>query len=176
MATATTAVASAAIVEAAASEAVPLPSAHLTHDLTEGTKLYASPKKDGGSHVSDSPHPSLVAPADVKLETGLVGQVAVPGTGPPVNERRRQSIQYLDRELEEQGEITEGVHSGSARDLTMAWDNRVETLKIRKHLRGAELIFTNSKGHMLVRDQHLDVACRYLYPVAYIITLAVFYS
>jgi hypothetical protein len=47
---------------------------------------------------------------------------------------------------------------------------------VRKHLRGPELVFTNSHGKMWIRDQHLDVASRYLYPIAYIIVLGVFYG
>ena len=33
-----------------------------------------------------------------------------------------------------------------------------------------------SDGELRIRDQHLDVASRWLFPLAYSITLAVFYS
>ena len=51
-----------------------------------------------------------------------------------------------------------------------------EGAAVRKHLRGAERLFINSHGRLYFRDQHLDVACRYLYPIAYAIVLGVFYS
>jgi hypothetical protein len=40
---------------------------------------------------------------------------------------------------------------------------------------GRRAIFLNRRGELRIYDQTLDIACRYLYPVAYAITLGVFY-
>ena len=45
---------------------------------------------------------------------------------------------------------------------------------IRKHLTGVDKLLVNAKGHMTLRDQHLDVFSRYCYPLCYCIVLAIF--
>lgn len=47
---------------------------------------------------------------------------------------------------------------------------------IIKHLSGVDRWMVSSSGRIILRDQHLDIACRYLYPIAYTIVLAEFLS
>lgn len=54
--------------------------------------------------------------------------------------------------------------------------------RIRQHMRqhlsryGVERLLLSSHNTMSIRDQHLDVAARYLYPIAYAVVLGRFYS
>jgi len=48
--------------------------------------------------------------------------------------------------------------------------------RVNKHLTGVDRFFVSPSGKIRCRDQHLDIACRYLYPVLYTIVLAEFLS
>lgn len=47
---------------------------------------------------------------------------------------------------------------------------------IKEHLCGMDRRLVNSTGHMVIRDQHLDIFSRYAYPFASVVGIVVFLS